>query len=311
MIIALLNSLDYPCPRTHYLHVKKFLTGFAQNGYSMIEIKSLHRIDQLSENDILYISSHFSIYPIYRHAKFLENRLFNALKKTKCKIIFWNFHTTLNILRWKSFDERSIHVSEDIYDEYVHEEKLLFDFRECYNVHNLRYSSILTTDIKIPLDLIERDYIFQFVGSNYKNDFTTFCKNNYKSFIKITPPSIDEIIRINSFRKSKINLVFHSNANIKKGIIVERFPEAISYGGIILHDHPRIVEKFENIESFFYIKDLDDLVDVYEKISSLSENDLSNMREISYKTWVKSNLSYKYEANKIIIKLFNIEENHE
>ncbi len=301
MIFGVLNSTMFPCPRTHKLHVYKLAAGFVQNGYVFEEINSVDRLKYLGANDILYVSSHFAVDITHRFISgVLENMLHKVLSNTKCKLLFWNFHTTPCIDRWSEFSSRSLHLGEDMEDSYIDTEMVLVAFRRLYQVHKLKYSSPFLNSYA-PLGKLQKIYDFQFAGSNYKSELTQFCNKNYKSFIRISPPIMDEIQRINSFGQSRVNLVFHSTANVNKGIIVERFPESISLGGVIAHDHPGISEKYGKVDSFFKVNTAEDLVEVHEFISRLSESDYANLREISYDVWDRSDLSYFDQAKKIIL----------
>lgn len=294
MIFSLLNSKLFPCPRTHKLHLSKFGNGFTQNGANFIELSDSDSLFYLSKNDIVYISNHFSVDPLHRPFKhYLEQKLVAILRKTQCKLVFWNFHTTSNFDLWQEFSDRAIHLGENMSDDYIQEEDVLVQFRKKYNIHKLRYSSPYE---KVNLNFNQRAYDFQFVGSRYQENFIKHVTQSYNSFIKIAPPIVDEVLRVNSFHNSTVNLVFHSAANVKKGIVVERFPEAISLGGIIMHDHPKIEEEFGHIDSFFYVSSIDDIENAYNKLSLMSEADIKELRLLSRQTWKNSELSYKKQA---------------
>jgi len=306
VIFALLNTREFPCPRTHKLHFKKFASGFVQNGANFIEITDVRSISALSEDDILYVSNHFSCDITHRYFKsFLQQKLIKTLKTSQCKMLFWNFHTTAEPLEWKCFTDRALHLGEDMLPEYLKTEDVLVNFRKQYPVHELKYSSAYEAK---PSYKVKREYDFQFVGSHYKSKWLKHCQDKYNCFIKIAPPSIDEVVRINSFKKSVINLVFHSDANIKKGIIVERFAEAISLGGIIVHDHPRIAELFPNIPSLFYVRSTKEIDDVFKFIHTLTPFQIEELKRGSRECWENSDLSYRKQAKLIIEKLGEIHD---
>ena len=306
MIFSLLNTNLFPCPRTHKYHFDKFSLGFIQNGYTYLEVSNLESILLLGEEDILYISNHFSCDFTHRlFKKQLQDKLFDYLSRSVCKIIFWNFHTTFDTSAWKEFSGRSIHLGEDMDQEYLKSEDVLVKFQSQYDIYRLKYSS--SHEIK-PRYEQERKFDFQFVGSNYKSEWTKYCDQKYNSFVRITPPAINEIERINSYQKSKINLVFHSEANIKKGIIVERFAEAISLGGIIFHDHPKISKLFPNVESFFYIKSVEDIEKNHQYINSLQVDEIAALRKASRECWEMSELSYQKQASSILERLGAVNE---
>ncbi|PMH10120.1 hypothetical protein [Vibrio splendidus] len=306
MIFSLLNTRFFPCPRTHKYHFDKFSSGFVNNGYTYLEVNDLESILLLGEDDILYISNHFSCDFTHRLFKRqLQDKLYYYLSRSVCKLVFWNFHTTFDTSVWQEFSYRSVHLGEDMDKEYLKTEDALVKFQSQYDIYRLKYSS--NHEIK-PSYTQKRDFDFQFVGSNYKSEWTKHCDKKYNSFVRITPPVINEVERINSYRKSEINLVFHSEANIKKGIIVERFAEAISLGGIIFHDHPKINQLFPNVDSFFYIKSIGDIDKNYKHITGMQVDEITALRKASRECWEISNLSYQKQASSILKKLGALSE---
>jgi hypothetical protein len=298
MIFGLLSSSLFPCPRTHKLHLKKLASGFVQEGLNLIEIKQIKNILNMAEQDVLYISNHFSVDILHKpFNKKLETLLYRTLLNTTCKIVFWNFHTTNNFDLWKVFGDRSIHMGENINFDYISKQKNLYEFRNIYQVYNLRYSSPYE---RVDLNFNKRSFDFQFVGSRYKVNFLDHVKENYNSFIRKTPPIVNEVLRVNSFQNSLINLVFHSNANIEKGIIVERFSEALSLGGIIFHDHPLINKEFKALESVVFINSIEDLEREYMKIINMNAEQVNKLRKDSRRAWEESELSYKKQAKNIL-----------
>ena len=298
MNFCLLNSNFFPCPRTHKLHLTKFSIGFIQNGANFIEAENEESLSHLRTNDVVYISNHFSVDPLHRpFKKYLEKKLISLLRKTKCYLIFWNFHTTSDFSLWEEFEYRAIHLGENLSEQYLVREQVLVDFRKQYNVFKLRYSS--------PYELVsinngQRDFDFQFIGSRYQTKMLEHIKQQYHALIRFAPPIVDEGFRVNSFQNSLINLVFHSVANVTKGIVVERFPEALSLGGIVFHDHPEIEREFGHLDSVFFTPDITYIDKFYEDIKSLSNDDIIQLREISRNAWKNSELTYKKQAKNIL-----------
>lgn len=304
MIFALLNTVKYPCPRTHRLHLEKFACGFIQNGYRFIEITNEESLLHLREDDVLYVSNHYSVEIIHSFIKkYLENSLHQLLSKTKCKLIFWSFHTSFDIYRWKEFSSRSIHIGEEMYQSFVDNSSVLSSFASEYDVHRITYSSVKIQECSQPIITYDREFDFHFIGSNYQENLLKYCKLKYSTNIKITPPIVDEVYRINSYNNSLINLVFHSKGNIAKGTIVERFPEALANGGIIIYDHPEIKNRFPNAKSLFFVDSVKDIDEVYNQIIYKSKDEIYQLRLESYNLWVNSDMSYKIQAKKIISKL--------
>lgn len=303
MNFCLLNSKLFPCPRTHKLHLLKFATGFIQNGANFLEVENEKSLMHLRTNDVVYISNHFSVDPLHRPLKkYLEKKLISLLRTTKCQLIFWNFHTTSDFTLWKEFENRAVHLGENLSDQYLMREQVLVDFRKHYYVHKLRYSSPYE---KVTINEDIRDFDFQFIGSRYQTKILDHIKQHYRALIRFAPPFVDEGFRVNSFHDSVVNLVFHSVANVTKGIVVERFPEALSLGGIIFHDHPEIEREFGHLDSVFFTSGIFQIDKCYEYIKSLSNADIIQLRQISRSAWEDSELTYKKQARKILELLGN------
>lgn len=298
MNFCLLNTKFFPCPRTHKLHLIKFSTGFVQNGANFLELVREDSLTHLRANDVIYISNHFSVDPLHRpFKKYFEKKLISLLRKTKCQLIFWNFHTTSDFSLWQEFEHRAIHLGENLSDLYLTQEQVLVDFRKHYNVHKLRYSSPYE---HVNINNGQRDFDFQFIGSRYQANILEHVKQNYHALIRFAPPIVDEGFRVNSFHNSLINLVFHSSANIIKGIVVERFPEAMSLGGIIFHDHPEIDKEFGHLDSVFYTPNIAEVDKSFDIIKELSSDDIAQLRQISRMAWANSELTYKKQTRKIL-----------
>lgn len=202
----------------------------------------------------------------------------------------------------KTLRQRVLHLGEDMYPEAVQAEPALNRFRSDFNVLTLRYASPLHPYLSRRIK-IEKDLDFNFVGHPYQSILTRHCVRKYKSLIRNIPPVISEPLRINSFRRSQVNLVFHAAANIKKGIIVERFAEALSMGGIIFHDHPRISAEFPNHSSFFYVTDPADIDTAFSIVMSKSEEERDVMRAASWHSWTQTGFSYFDQASRILMAL--------
>lgn len=302
MLFCLLNDKLFPCPRTHAMHVRKLAEGFIQNGYHFKEIKS-DELHHLSEVDIVYISSHFSIEPLHRlFASELQTYLVKLLHGTSASLLLWNFHTTANWEVLKTLRQKVLHLSEDLYPDAVQSELLLSGFRNDFKVFTLRYSAPFHPNL-LPLVNLQKEYDFNFVGHGYQRNLTKYCEKHYRCLIRNTPPNVSEALRVNSFRRAHINLVFHAQSNIRKGIIVERFAEALSMGGIIFHDHPRISKEFPRHPAIFKVTSKGDIDDAFNQVMQCSEGERAIMRSASWQSWKQSGLSYFDQARKILALL--------
>ena len=84
MIFAILNSIEYPVSRNHYLHIKKFSLGFVQNGFTVIELNRVEDILLLGPHSYVYVSSHYYTEKIRRPFRtFLHNKLVHLTKDDK------------------------------------------------------------------------------------------------------------------------------------------------------------------------------------------------------------------------------------
>ena len=300
MMFCVLNSVGFPCPRTHMFHVRKLAEGFIQRGYHYKELNAINDIQYLKESDVLYVSNHFSSDIMHRSLSgWLQGKLIRALQGTSAKLILWNFHTVPDSTVLHSLAQSVVHLGEDLYPEAIAAEPNLYDFRKEFKVLSLKYSSSMHPNFPNNV-AVERDLDFNFVGNGYQDLLTNHCSSNYNSFIRNTPPSINEPLRVNSFRRAEINLVFHAPNNIKKGIVVERFAEALSLGGIVFHDHPRILKDFPSHPSLFFVNSTNDIDVFYSQVISLTKSAREELRKTSWETWKSSDLSYFSQAGFIL-----------
>lgn len=299
MIFAILNSIEYPVPRTHYLHVKKFSLGFVQNGYTVIELKKIEDILLLKSDSIVYISSHYYIEKTRRPFRsFLHKKLLKYLINSQVIPVLWSFHDVPDIQN--HIKNRShIYLTENYSKNYKKKYKKL-SFYNDKKYKKLIYSSCIDDRINysdLPWE-IDIKQSFSYVGSVYKREILNAIKNNpiYKSEILFYPPVQSEIKRLNSFSSSSINLVFHSDSNIEKRIITERFPEAMSMGNFIIHDHPKISKDFVSKGIVYY----DSINHIYDLIDRLRLEDVLESSKLNYIIWQNSKMSYRKQAIEII-----------
>ena len=286
MLFGTLDTLLYPIPRTHYLHIKKLAEGFIQNGYHHNEIKKLEYIYNLGEEDILYVSNHFSCDKTHKlFNKFLSKKLLKALKKTKCKLLLWHFHTAD---RWHNFDgfgNRLVHLGHHIDNSVLQKQPNLKKFRNTFDVLQLDYGTpMIKSQIK-PNFIKKRKYVCNYIGAGYKKNLLKFCSDQYESLITVTPPSVNEPLRWNSYKDSHVNLTFHASNNILNGFITERFWEAISLGGLIVHDHPLIKKLYGDRKGLRFVENTENLKSKIEESLNMSVEEEKNARELNYQIW--------------------------
>ena len=311
MLFCLLNSRRFPCPRTHALHVRKLAEGFIQRGFHYKELDDPQKIADLSESDILYVSNHFSSEFFHRRvAASLQRNLMSLLKGSRTRLILWNFHTVPDWAALKMLPQQVVHLGEDIYAEAIAREPVLQSFRQQFPVVMLRYGAPMHPDFPASAQPV-RDLDFNFVGHGYQKAMTQHCHEKYNSLIRNTPPSISEPLRVNSFRRAQVNLVFHATSNISKGIVVERFAEALSMGGIVFHDHPRISAEFLGHPALFHVTTPADIDQAFAEVMGRSEAERDAMRAASWQSWKLAGLSYFDQAGWILAAFKNKTEKGE
>ena len=160
----------------------------------------------------------------------------------------------------------------------------------------LKYSS--NKDPRLEYTSRERIEGAFYAGSKYKIAFNDLVRVVYpKSTILYYPPKINEVLRVNGFGEMMFSLVWHSDANVEKGIIVERFAEALSYGGLILHDHPEIDNRFSMFDHTFVSTE----TDLLKVMENMSFSDM--VIESNYNLWKSSELSYYQQVKNIFDEL--------
>ena len=305
MLFCVLNTKLFPCPRTHMLHVRKLAEGFVQRGYHYKELTDSEEIAHLCETDILYVSNHFSSEFFHRRvASFLQRNLMSLLNGSRTRLILWNFHTAPDWAALKLLSQQVVHLGEDIYAEAIDREPVLQSFRQQFPVLMLRYGAPMHPDFPVSAQP-GRDLDFNFVGHGYQKAMTRHCHEKYNSLIRNTPPSISEPLRVNSFRRAQVNLVFHAPSNISKGIVVERFAEALSMGGIVFHDHPRISAEFPGHPALFQVTTPADIDQAFAEVMGRSEAEHDAMRAASWQSWKQAGLSYFDQAGRILAAFKN------
>lgn len=300
MIFAILNTRRFPCPRTHFLHARKLAEGFVQHGYHFHVINTLDELSDLTAVDVVYVSNHFSTEILHRRAnKILQAQLFEQLRNCRAKQILWSFHTVPDWDAISSLKRQVLHLGEDLYPEAVAREPDLAEFRSRFSVHPLRYGAPLHPDApKLPV--MPRDLDFNFIGSGYQKQLTAHAAHRYRALIRNTPPPISEPLRVNSYRRAEINLVFHAQSNIIKGIVVERFAEALAYGGIIAHDHPRIDVFCAGAPFAERVETPEALDDFHKRIASLPETTRYELRHQARALFRAGRFSYFHQVEDIL-----------
>ena len=294
MKFCIVNTPELPAPGTFYMTVSKFASGFARLGYQICEIKTNQELLSLPNDagTILMISNHGI--EIDWDKKRLE-RLSHLTNATK---ILWFFHSYLIKTNLDIPFDNWLLTGEHFHMPPTMEGHLSsYKFQETLeNYHPLTFMSYIDpekvgTFIRGPIV-----WDAQFVGSPYKTEWLAKIPNCYAKTVALSTTEED---RINSFLCSHCALGFHSDNNIRNNVVVERIPEALSYGAICLSDNPTAVKFTDGVVEL--VQSLDE---VKAKINFYKTNkEAAEKKRISGYEWVKTKGTYKHLAQSFLNKM--------
>ena len=237
--IVLINTKEFPCPGSHLLHTKKFLSSFSIFNYEFVEVNEptllidLH----LSESDIVYVSDH----GVSGRAN-LSSEQFEILewiKKSGVFPIFWSWLDHLGTLedvfqrRWIVTGEHFL--APEVMDSHK-KAKEVFD--SLANFLPLKFAANFTPG-EIGNHKRRETYSASFVGHRYKRLLNSQLRVlRRKIRVVYTPPFISETNRLEIFSSSRVILGWHSDANIGNGVVVERVFEGLALGSVVVSDNP-------------------------------------------------------------------------
>jgi len=238
--IVLINTPTLPCPDTHYLHVKKFLKGFVQNGFPLIEVNNKREIDALTHDDIVYISNHgFEPWAgVSREDLPIQNALKQMeLLEKKCHYaILWHFHQAL----FRFFYEpqfKNVILTGHWRGSWADEEYFDFSFTPYSQLENfvpMRFATDLhPSEIEDPLDKV---YDACFIGTPYKIPWIQEIAGRHNVYAHFGKPWLPEADRLRVLRTSTIGLGFGADQNVKEGVMTERVIESIAHGCVVISD---------------------------------------------------------------------------
>ncbi|MDA8696223.1 hypothetical protein N9M12_00445 [Gammaproteobacteria bacterium] len=227
------------------------------------------------------------------------------IKTSKSKFILWNFHD-VNIDNFLKDipSSKYLHIGEDYDPSNDENEEHVKKFRERNKVHLLEYSSSRLPNKIFSCFSNTKGFDLTYSGTLYKKSWIQELQKKYNCNFLIYPPKINENERIKNFTNGHINLCFHHDDSIRKGIITERFSESISMGGIVVHDSPKIHKLYGHCSSIFFVENINQLFNAIEKILNLDQLTLKELRSQSFKLWQSSNLNYQKQVE-LIIEAFN------
>ena len=269
MNVFLINTKELPCPGSHYLHTKKFLSGFCHYGYNFIEINDIKDIEKYEDmfTDIIYISNHGYKFGLPKEIDILCER-------KNSTFIFWYGHDYIDLLSKKI--NKWILTGEHFRKKPQMSSHLKsFDIQNSINNYiPLTFASNLhPNDIILKENFDEYLYDCNFVGFCYNTQWSYHLKKKLNCYIKYSPPFISEKERIDSFKNSLSSLGFQHPNNKLNYVITERIFEALSFSCLLFVDSIFIEEEIPN--GVVYVSSPDEIVS---KLNYFK----SNMEELKY-----------------------------
>ena len=282
---------EWPCPGSHYLHTKKFLESFEHHGFSYSEIKSIADISKIQSMDIVYLSSHgFSLGepPV---------SLFEMISAKGAYQILWFWHDYLDLAR-TYFSNRFILTGEHFYSK-----PMLRQHIDLWQIQNsideyvpLTFASSLNP-AEIGSFARSEKYLAHFVGFGYKPQINKKLQFRFRGIkIQNTPPFISEGERRDIFRSSKVALGWHSDANIKNNVVVERVFEGLAFGNAVISDTPVAREITDGIVEF-----ADTYDETKEFLLRIKKDDQFRQKKMEQGlAWAKAHGTYWHVAKRFI-----------
>jgi hypothetical protein len=218
--IALLNTLEFPCPGSHLLHARKLLSSLSRQGFHYLEIsdKQPTEVQELGEGDLVYISNHGLVGGA---PSSLQIGILEKLAKSGVIPIFWFWHEHAGLLD-SLFGSRWILTGEHLRAQNVlpsHEEYSRIT-RSRSNFVPSRFASALPSNQVGTIPRANR-FNASFVGHRYQRVLNfKLAMSLPKVKVVYTPPFISEVERVNLFTSSHIVLGWHSASNIVNGNVV-------------------------------------------------------------------------------------------
>lgn len=294
MKFCIINTPEMPTPGTHYMTTSKFASGFARLGFEVCEIKTNQELLSLPNDNgtILMISNHGIEIDWDKKRLEIFSHLTNVTK------ILWFFHSYLIKTNLDVPFNNWILTGEHFHmPPKVELHSSLYRFQETLkNYHPLTFMSYMDPE-KVgthPRGPIVWDA--QFVGSAYKTEWLSKIPNCYARTVAMSTTEED---RIKSFLSSHCALGFHSDNNILNSVVVERVPEALSYGAVCLSDNPAAVNFTDGVvELVQSLEELKDRINFYKTNEEAAER-----KRVSGYEWVKTKGTYKHLAQSFLNKM--------
>ena len=287
------NTPTLPLPGTMYFHVKKFMSGFENHGFDVIEVNNPDAMHQLTKDDIVYISHHGIDY----FNSDISIAEFIKLAKLDCIFVMWHFHEHLQDEVAHNLPHRFVYTGEYYSPNSSYSNEKYDRYRRHDNYIPTKFLSALKPE---QIGKFERHptYDAQFVGSPYQPDIMRQLMTKFSIVGSYTPPFISEEARISTFLNAKCTLGFHDPANVRNGLITERVVEGMAFGCAVVSDNPMVEEFTDGCAT--YAASYDDFVLFLDRAKH--DNAWLAERQLTGYEFAKSKGTYTHLAGDFIKK---------
>jgi hypothetical protein len=296
--VVLVNTIDFPCPGTHLLHVRRFLKSFKPFGYEYLEISDLNESERFLANDLVYFSSHG-----LRGSAPLTSKQLSFLQRVALPgafPLFWYWHTHVEALE-SIFGNRYLLTGSTIRAEKIPDsyESLHAVSSATENYVAMDFASYLRPEQVGKLTRRENLNAL-FIGSRYQHEYNSVLRRRpYNARVIYTPPFLEEWYRVHSYLSAKTTLGWHNQENLELGIVVERVYDGLAFGSFVITDNPYAHAATEGLAR--YVGSLDELMEAIGQVLADREA-RAKSQALGYK-WVASNGTYFHVAKKFLDKI--------
>ena len=288
----LMNTSEFPCTGTHYLHAQKLARGFSFHGFQTLEATSTAYLSSLDlgPGDLVYLSNVGAAACIARGSS-VELSLLSASKATP---IFWFWHDHVKFLT-QVFDKNWILTGEKwLQPDLPYEQnRIRIIQKSLSNFVPTGFASSLFPQEVGNLKRTDK-YAAQFVGHKYyqrsRNVALRFARRGVR--VRYTPPFLDESSRVRYFTDSRVTLGWHSPANAAAGNVVERVFEGLAFGSVVVSDNAFAPDATDGLA--IYVQNLNECLEVIDKCDEDQEY-FRKMQGLGYE-WARSYGTYDKRA---------------
>jgi len=289
---------DLPCPGSHYLHTKKFLSGFENHGFTYNEIRLQSDLDKINQGDIVYISNHGL------EDGSIPTATLEILSSKNSYFILWYWHKFIGIAS-QFFGDRWV-----LTGEHFHRKPILEGHVAAWEVQQsiqnyvpLTFASGLKPEQVGTFQRNEK-YLAHFIGAGYKQKWNKKLTRDFDNILCLnTPPFIAEELRQEIFLSSGVGLGWHSDGNIENNVVVERVFEGLAFGNFVVSDTPMARELTDGIVEF--VQDYDDLKFYISKFKK--DSSFRTLKSEKGLNWAKNFGTYSHVANNFIRQIKQID----